>query len=225
MISRLLLLMILSAVLAACSSRQVEQAQVPEQSQPTAEPSSALPVELSAPDLFKANLKPLTLPDREAMARALGAQRGGDIAAALALVNGVIQSSQPNSTVYVLKGDLLRAGGDQDGAMDVYRQALNANGYNYMAHNRLASLLRSRGRFDEAKQHYERALAAWPGYAPTYLNMGILYDLYLGDKARALTLYQQYETLSLATDATFEGSAQQRQVKIWLADLNRQLKQ
>ena len=49
-----------------------------------------------------------------------------------------------------------------------------------------------------------------PGYAASTLNLGILYDLYLGDGQRALELYGRYLLLSPSGDAT---------VTKWVADL------
>lgn len=94
-------------------------------------------------------------------------------------------------------------------------QAVAANPLNYMAHNELAQVLRQQGQFDNALRHYQLALKSWPAFAEAYLNRGILYDLYLGQKELALGDYQIYQAL------TGNGS---RQVKGWVIDLKRQLK-
>jgi tetratricopeptide (TPR) repeat protein len=56
--------------------------------------------------------------------------------------------------------------------------------------NQLGIAQRRQGRFEEARQSYEAAMARDPGAAAPQLNLAILHDLYLGDAARALALYQ-----------------------------------
>ena len=52
--------------------------------------------------------------------------------------------------------------------------------------NQLGIAYRQQGQFAKARDAYERAIALDPGYAAALLNLGILYDLYLGDtRARA----------------------------------------
>ena len=46
-----------------------------------------------------------------------------------------------------------------------------------------------------ARKHYNRAISAWSGFANGYRNRGILFDLYMGDKAAALNDYIQYKQL------------------------------
>ena len=59
---------------------------------------------------------------------------------------------------------------------------------------------------------YEQAIDADPAYAPAQLNLGVLYDLYLWDAARALEHYDRY--LALTTD-------NDDKVKRWVAELRR----
>ncbi len=79
-----------------------------------------------------------------------------------------------------------------------------------MFHNELGVAYRQAGQFDKARQAYEQALALDPNCAPAVLNLGILQDMYLGDGARALALYERYLTLTPQGDAA---------VTKWVADL------
>ncbi len=94
-------------------------------------------------------------------------------------------------------------------------KAISANPLNYLAHNELAMVLRQQGQFQQALTHYELALKSWPAFAQGYVNRGILYDLYMGQKSLALADYELYQALSN------DGS---RQLKGWIIDLQRQIK-
>lgn len=102
-----------------------------------------------------------------------------------------------------------------DKQIDYLERALKANEFNYVAANTLGIVYRQKGQFELALHYYNLALAAWPAFSQARLNRGILYDLYLGNKAAALDDYQIYQMLVAQPD---------RQVKGWIADLSRQLK-
>jgi cellulose synthase operon protein C len=76
--------------------------------------------------------------------------------------------------------------------------------------NQLGIAQRQQGQFDKAREAYDAAIAANPTAVSPHLNLAILYDLYLGDVAKAQALYQR--TLELSP-----GDAQQ--VNRWLAEL------
>ena len=76
--------------------------------------------------------------------------------------------------------------------------------------NQLGVTYRLLGQFKKAREAYDKAIALDPNYAASTLNLGILYDLYLGDGQRALELYSRYLLLSPSGDAT---------VTKWVADL------
>lgn len=97
-----------------------------------------------------------------------------------------------------------------------YQKAIDVNRHNYFAQNRLARVLRELGEFEQAEQHYHHAIASWPAYDNSYLNLGILHDLYLGNKQQALEYYQLYQALQ---------PEPVRKVRGWIADLTRQLAQ
>lgn len=72
---------------------------------------------------------------------------------------------------------------------------------------------REQGRFADADAAYAAALALQPAHADALLNRAILHELYLGDRAQALALYQGYLALQ-AGDAA---------VTRWVAALQREL--
>jgi tetratricopeptide (TPR) repeat protein len=113
----------------------------------------------------------------------------------LALGDGFVQLQQTNN------------------AVSAWQQSVSANQYNYFAHDRLAQAHRQWGEFVVAEQHYNEAINAWPDFSSGYRNRGILYDLYLGDKARALDDYRQYKQL-----LTLAGQ-QTREVDRWIKEM------
>jgi tetratricopeptide (TPR) repeat protein len=60
---------------------------------------------------------------------------------------------------------------------------------------------RQQGKFADAREAYEKAIALDPNYALAYLNLGVLNDLYLGNRPRSLELYERYLALTPAGDA------------------------
>ena len=64
-----------------------------------------------------------------------------------------------------------------------------------------------------ARLSYERALGVLPGYHFALRNLGVLCDLYLNDLECALQNYENYA----------EIVSDEREVKIWIADIRNRL--
>jgi len=100
-----------------------------------------------------------------------------------------------------------------------FKKAIEVNPDNMVAHDQYGIWLRTQGRFKDAEATYLQALQRKPGHADTHLNLGILYDLYLGKSAQALEQYQQYLSLQGETAAP-----EAEKVKSWVAELQRRNK-
>lgn len=96
----------------------------------------------------------------------------------------------------------------------MFEQAIAANNNNLTAHRQYGLYLRGEGRFKAAEEQYLNALAIWPDDAEAHRNLGILYDLYLGQLDKALHHYQQCQNLLPSPD---------KQLKNWIVDLRRRL--
>jgi TolA-binding protein len=80
------------------------------------------------------------------------------------------------------------------------------------AFNDDAIALRREGDFGAAEQAYLSALRAAEDDAVTHHNIGILYDLYMGEPDKAMHHYQRYQEITGGDDRGVAG---------WIADLNR----
>jgi tetratricopeptide (TPR) repeat protein len=101
-------------------------------------------------------------------------------------------------------------------AKQAFHKAIAANGLNLEAYNQLALLEREAGDFRAAETQYLTALKVWPKHAASHKNLGILYDLYLGQWKKALQHFEIYQYLRGEPD---------RQVSGWIIDLNRRIKE
>lgn len=111
---------------------------------------------------------------------------------------------------YANLGVIHRQAGRTADAVAALEKAVQLSPQRAELHNQLGITYRTAGDFARAKASYEQANALNAAYAPAVLNLGILYDLYLWDGARALELYDRYLQLTPGGDA---------QVQRWVSDL------
>lgn len=206
--------------------------------------------DLSArPNSYALTKRELAAHVKETMLSALRLFQAGDLVQSSALVTQVINNElNLSSSVYVLAGDIAlaqaekaeheKASGDFHMlALQNYKKALSLNADNAKAANRLAKIMREQGEFETALKLYTQAINSQPMHASSYRNRAVLYDLYLNQKAEALSDYQHYVVLlqwqqSQAQQGLLElSNAQQKALnqdlkiaKRWLVDLKRQVK-
>ena len=104
----------------------------------------------------------------------------------------------------------------RDDAREAYLTALKFAPDSISTLNRLALLSRRQGEFSTAEQYYLRALDVNVEDTVTHRNLGILYDLYLGNVASALKHYE----ICLEN-----RSVDDPQLTFWVADLRRRQSQ
>ena len=104
---------------------------------------------------------------------------------------------------------------DLEAAEKYLRQAIELNPNHPTAHNELGIVYRKTGRFAEARQSYEAALAIYPGYHFARRNLAVLCDLYLADLQCALDHYEAYMT-TVPVD---------KEAEMWIADIRARLAQ
>lgn len=176
-------------VLAACGSNAPKPAE------------AAAPAEISAAT-------------RSSFAAATTAMRAQQWREAEAQLQQIVRA-QPQLSGAHLNLALLYAQTDRNSEAEAaFKQAIANNADNLQARDQYGIWLRSQGRFKEAEAIYLQTLQRQSAHADTHLNLGVLYDLYLGRPAQALEHYQQYLTL--------KGEDEQAtRVKSWVADLER----
>ena len=90
--------------------------------------------------------------------------------------------------------------------------------------NRLGVMARQNGQFESARNFYKQALEVLPDEGVSHRNLGILYDLYLGQKTLAERHYEAYLQYLEGLPESDEGRSEIKVVKRWLGDLRRQIK-
>jgi tetratricopeptide (TPR) repeat protein len=98
-------------------------------------------------------------------------------------------------------------------AQGAFEAALARNPANLVAGNELGIVLRKLGKFAQAEAAYQRTIAVDPNYAPVHLNLGVLYDLYLGQPQKALDEFQRY----------IDIAGENKQVGGWVVELRKRV--
>jgi len=118
-------------------------------------------------------------------------------------------------TPYIDLGIALHRAGDLEGAEQSLLQARKLNPDHPVVLNELGIIYRKTGRFAEARDSYEAALAIYPNYHYTRRNLAVLCDLYLADQACALENYNAYMNTVPGDD----------EATMWVADLRNRMGQ
>jgi tetratricopeptide (TPR) repeat protein len=166
----------------------------------------ALLPEVPPPDVKRGNLSAF-----EQAVVAMQAQRFQD--AEILLLE--ITADQPElAGPWINLGQVYVELGQQEEARMAFQQAIRANPRNCYAYNELGVLSRRYGDFVSAEEHYRTCIELVPEFKYAYLNLGILYELYLGKLPEALEYYRTYQSLLDEPDRRVQG---------WVMDLERRL--
>lgn len=150
----------------------------------------------------------------QTFARATSALRSGRLDQAETLLLEVTRAQPELAGPWINLAQLYLVLDRTDDAERALDHAVQANPGSCAARNELGVLLRRRGEFAAAEGQYLACVRHQPDYPDVYLNLGILYELYLGRWADALAAYRQYQSLSAEPE---------RRVEMWVVDLQRRL--
>ncbi|MFQ3236258.1 MAG: tetratricopeptide (TPR) repeat protein [Paraglaciecola sp.] len=224
-----LLILSLCLFISACSMapKQANELNIPAQNEPQDHPlisgtqaQSEGAVLLSKMNHFLTSEPSMASAMAKQFKQSIHSYQQQDYAQALAHLSSYLHDNSGYSSVWLLRGDIATNQKQPTQAKAFYQKALEVNGNNYLAHNRLAIGSRNEGQFEQALASYNKALESWQGFALGYLNRGILLDVYMGKKQDALQDYQHYQDLVSVTQGKPD-----KKVRGWIIDLTRQLKQ
>ena len=100
----------------------------------------------------------------------------------------------------------------RDQAHAAFERAVQNNPANCVALNQLGIMASEAGQFREAEARYLACIDKSPQFREAHLNLGILYELYLGKYEAALSAYSAYQALLDEPDPRIAG---------WVIDLER----
>jgi Flp pilus assembly protein TadD len=149
-----------------------------------------------------------------AHAEALALVQAGDDTQAAARLDALVTQYPQYAGPMVNRALIHARRGEIDNALALLDRAVAVCEHCAEAWNQLGILLRQTGRFAQAEEAYQKAIAANPQYASVHFNLGVLYDLYLQRPELALEQYETY--VALETDASITAD-----VNKWIADLRR----
>ena len=128
---------------------------------------------------------------------------------AIELLKKIIEQSPGVTAPYINIAIAYERLGKLEQAEEYLTTALEMFHAHPVASNEYGLLYRKTGRFAEAREMYENAIAHFPEYYPVHRNLGILCDLYLNDPECALEHYEIYRG----------AMSDDRQVEFWIVDL------
>ena len=197
---RYLPLIFLTLVIGACASTPKPEPQaLPE---PTQEQQSS-------------TVEPIIDYDRRNYEAALKALKTDETDFAIELLEQVGNKAPDMEYVFTNLGLAYFKNKNYSKAEQSLQKAISLNSRDVIALNHLGIIKRMQGHFEGAKQTYRQAIAIDDDYAQAYLNLGILYDMYLQDLEQALDQYQKYQTLTNSENKT---------VSEWIVDIERRIK-
>ena len=206
------LAMVLSVLAGCATDGKVKPAGV-SQEPSVAEGSSVARLEDGREGFIITEVPQMDEASRRDFERAVAMLKDQDYGQAIDLLEKVIEQSPGVTAPYIDIAIAYQHIGKPEQAEEHLKTALRLVPEHPVASNEYGLLYRKTGRFAEARAIYEKAIARFPDYYPVHRNLGILCDLYLNDPACALEHYEIYS----------EAKPEDKQVKLWIADLRARL--
>lgn len=148
--------------------------------------------------------------------QAVAAIAAGDVARAEQLFTELTRNYPDYATPWLNLALLQYRRGDPNSAAANVDAALQRDDQLAPAWNLQGVLAREINNIDAAERAYRQAIAVDASYAPAWLNLGILLDIWRGQLSAALSAYERYVELS-------PEDQRDSRVAGWIADLQRRL--
>ena len=139
----------------------------------------------------------------------------GDLDKAYDVLNGLV-SSYPNADVYTNMAIIEIRKEQYKKASESIKKSIAANDKSAISRNLHGLILRYTGDFNQAETEYKNAIAIKSDYADPYLNLAIMYDMYLNLPKKALPYYEKYKEIA-------DNNAN-KEIDKWLVDVQRRAK-
>lgn len=210
-------LTVLAMLLTACGSTPEKSDEQSAQAQlPVDDGATQFTFDLTGPDTNPYFEQEVNAPSaaRALFADAVRAMQSQQWPQAESILLQVVSQYPDLSGPYLNLGIVYRHRNQMDKAKEAFAQAATINSMNIDALNQLALINRELGDFKAAETHYLSALSIWPKHADSHRNLGILYDLYMGEFDKALQHFEIYQYLQ---------NEPNRQVAGWIIDLQRRI--
>lgn len=149
-----------------------------------------------------------------AFSAAVEALEQGQLANARARFQALAEANPEKAGPLANLGIIAFREGDLEAAQGWFERTLAVNPNHVTALNHLGVIARRKGEFGRAEDFYRAALAEAPEYAPAILNLAFLLDIYLGQPAEALALYERYQSVASEPHPRLED---------WIFDANARL--
>ncbi len=151
---------------------------------------------------------------RELYNKALKAMAEGSDTVASAFLFEVIERESELAGPWVNLSILAARQADSESANEFLATALSHNPSNCDALSLQGIQRRVVGKFNEAEASYLKCIRLNPNHLQARLNLGVLYELYMGRYTDALIMYEAYQLARVQPDAKVNG---------WMVDLERRL--
>lgn len=207
------LMPLLVVVLAACGAQQTK-----EQPDATEESASAGVVQ-RIPNPYLNEDRKVPREAKTAFESAVVSMQSEEWSVAQSQLEQMTQQYPGLSGPWVNLAIVLWRQGEQDSAASAFQQAIAVNPLNNDAYVQFAVMQRERGLFAEAEQLYLQALEVWPHNLAAIVNLGILYDMYMGRFDDALGQFELAQTLH-----QLDGEPDQ-ELAGWIIDIKRRQSQ
>ncbi len=180
--------------------------------QQQAAPAQSATANNSAPQTVQHtnNNAPLSTEIEEQFNRGISAMYDQNFDKAEEIFLKMTQSYPTLSGPFANLGSVLTSKNDYPNAETAFLRALQLNTQNPEIYNHLGRMYRQSGQFSKALEIYKQGLEIDPESPNLLRNTGILLDLYLSNPEAALEYYQRY----------LKKKPDDKQVKIWIADLS-----